>query len=71
VWEITSNGIYEFHSEAPDGAPSHAGTFSANDGHWSLHSTDGYTDAGTYKFVPPGSWVATGRLGTGTWRRIN
>ena len=71
VWEIAPNGTYEFHSEAPDGTASNAGTFLANDGHWSLQSTDGYTDGGTYKFVPPGSLVATGRLGTGTWRRIN
>ena len=33
--------------------------------------TDGYTDSGTFKFVPPGSMISTGRLGTGTWRRIN
>ena len=71
VWEIASNGTYEFQSEAPDRAPSHAGTFSANDGKWSLNSTDGYTDAGTYKFAAPASWVATGRLGAATWRRIN
>lgn len=71
VWEVAPNGTYEFHSEAPDGTPSNAGTFSASDGHWSLHSTDGYTDGGTYKFVPPDSLVATGKLGTGTWRRID
>ncbi len=71
VWEIGANGTYEFHSESLDKAPSHAGTFSAIDGKWSLRSTDGYTDSGTFKFVPPGSMISTGRLGTGTWRRIN
>ncbi len=70
VWEIGSNGTYEFHSESLDQAPSHAGTFTGNDGHWSLLSTDGYSDSGTYKFQPPDSLVATGHLGTATWRRI-
>ena len=70
VWEIAPNGTYEFHSEALDQASSNAGTFSASDGHWSLHSTDGYTDGGTYEFLPPASLVATGRLGKGTWRRL-
>ncbi len=71
VWEIAANGTYEFHSEAADMAPSHAGTFLARGGDWSLHSTDGYTDSGTYKFLFPDSLVATGRLGTATWHRIN
>jgi hypothetical protein len=71
VWEIGTSGTYEFHSESLEKAPSHAGTFSASDGNWSLQSTDGYTDSGTYKFVPPNSLVATGRLGTATWHRTN
>jgi hypothetical protein len=71
IWEIAPNGTYEFHSESPDKAPSHAGTFSANDGRWSLHSTEGYSDSGTYKFAASGSMLSTGRLGTGAWRRIN
>jgi hypothetical protein len=69
VLEIASNGTYEFHSEAGDGAPSQAGTFSASGGHWSMHATNGDTDGGTYKFASPGVWVATGKLGTGTWRK--
>ena len=70
VWEIGRNGTYEFHSEAPDGAASHAGTFSAHDGHWSLRATNGYTDGGTYTFQPPDSLIATGHLDTGTWRHL-
>lgn len=70
VWEIGPHGTYEFHSEAPDGAASHAGTFSAKDGRWSLQATSGYTDGGAYNFQSPGNLVATGRLGTGMWHRI-
>ncbi|MGC1873024.1 MAG: DUF4189 domain-containing protein [Acidobacteriaceae bacterium] len=69
VLEIAPNGTYEFHSEADDGAQSQAGTFSARDGHWSMHATNGYSDGGTYKFLSPNVWEATGKLGTGTWRK--
>lgn len=72
VWEIAANGTYEFHTEAPDGAPSHAGTFVANGGTWTLVSTAGYvdTDGGTYLMQGPNTMVMTGKLGTGSWRRI-
>jgi hypothetical protein len=68
VWEIHRDGTYRFHSEARDGAPAHAGTFSASNGHWSLKATTGYTDSGTYLFQPPDTLIATGQLGTAAWR---
>jgi hypothetical protein len=55
VWEIHRDGTYGFHSEAGDGVPSHAGTFSASNGHWVLKATTGYTDSGTY-VLRLGSW---------------
>jgi hypothetical protein len=70
VLRIARNGTYEFHSEAPDGVGPHAGTFSAHDGHWSLHATNGYSDEGTYSVQSPDSWTTTGRRGTGTWRHL-
>ena len=73
VWEIASDGAYAFHSEAADGAPTHAGVFTASDGHWSLHATGGYvgySDEGTYTIASPGVMIGVGQLGTGTWRRI-
>ncbi len=72
VWEIAANGTYEFHTEAPDGAPSHAGTFVANGGTWTLVSIAGYvdTDGGTYLMQGPNTMVMTGKLGTGSWQRI-
>jgi hypothetical protein len=69
VWEILRDGTYKFHSEARDGAPSHAGTFSASNGHWSLNATTGYTDTGLYLFQAPNIWIATGRLGAAAWLR--
>lgn len=69
VLEIDPDGTYKFHSEASDGVAPHAGTFSANGGHWSLQATNGYSDGGSYTVQPPDSLVMSGRLGTGTWRR--
>ena len=72
VWEVLGDGTYKFHSEAHDGAPSHAGSFSAGDGHWSLNATTGlpgYTDSGLYLFQAPNIWMMTGRLGAAAWLR--
>ncbi len=71
VWRVAPNGTYELHSEAMDNTPSNAGTFSASNGHYTLHAiTMPWDDAGTYKVQSPGVVVATGKLGTGTWKRI-
>jgi hypothetical protein len=71
VWEIGRNGTYTFHSEAADGTPSHMGTFTARNGHYTLHVTSmPGDDAGTYKYQAPGTLVTTGQHGTGTWQRI-
>jgi hypothetical protein len=72
VWEISGDGSYKFHSEAMDGAPSHTGTFSAGDYHWSLAATTGipgYTDSGNYLYQAPNVWMATGHLGGAAWLR--
>jgi hypothetical protein len=68
VWEIYRNGTYKFHTEGADVAVSHAGTFSASHGYWSLKATTGYTDGGTYLIQPPDTLIATGQLGTAAWR---
>jgi hypothetical protein len=68
VWEVRGDGTYQFHSEARDGAPSHSGTFSASNGHWSLLATTGYADSGVYLFQPPDIWIVAGRLGAAAWR---
>ena len=67
IWRITRNGTYEFHSEAGDGAPSHAGSLTAQDGRWTIRALNfPYADGGTYTFQAPGTLVATGKLGTGS-----
>lgn len=71
VWRVAANGTYEFHSEAMDAAGSNAGTFSASNGHYTLHAVSfQWDDAGTYTVQSPGVVIAKGKLGTGTWRRI-
>jgi hypothetical protein len=72
VWEIGADGTYKFHSEALDGAPSHAGVFTASKGLWSLAATSGlpgYTDSGQYLFQTPNIWMAKGKLGGAAWIR--
>jgi hypothetical protein len=69
VLEIHRDGTYTFHSEARDGAASHAGNFSASHGQWSLIANTGYRDWGTYVVQGKDTWIATGHLGTGAWRR--
>jgi Domain of unknown function (DUF4189) len=71
VWRVAANGTYELHSEAMDNTPSNAGTFSASNGHYTLHAiTMPWDDQGTYTMQSPTVVVATGKLGTGTWRKI-
>jgi len=72
VWEIAADGTYKFHSEALDGAPSHAGVFTASKGQWTLAATTGlpgYTDSGQYLFQTPNIWMAKGKLGGAAWIR--
>ena len=69
VLEIHPDGTYSFHSEARDGTAPNSGTFSTSDGHWSLTATTGYADGGSYRLEDTNTWIATGRLGSGTWRR--
>jgi hypothetical protein len=71
VMQISANGTYEVHSEALDATPSSVGTFSAKNGSYTLRATNiSWDDTGTYSFQSPGTMVATGKLGTGTWNKI-
>jgi len=71
VWQGSANGIYELHSEAFDGTPTNAGTITASGGHYTIHATNiSWDDSGTYIVSAPGTLTATGKLGTGTWRKI-
>jgi hypothetical protein len=71
VWQISANGTYTFHSEAPDGTPPHNGTFTVSNGHYTLHSISmQWDDEGTYTLPSSGVMVGVGKLGKGTWYRI-
>jgi hypothetical protein len=71
VWEIYKNGTYSFHAEGPGAAPAHSGTFAAAKGHYILNSTTTtWNDTGTYQLTDSLTLVATGKLGTGTWHRV-
>ncbi len=71
IWRIAPNGTYEFHSEAMDGAPTHAGTFTASKGQYKLHAINlTWDDVGTYTFQGPDTILGHGKLGPGTWHRM-
>jgi len=75
VWEIAGDGSYTFHSEATDGAPYHAGIFTASTNQWTLTATSGipfYTDNGQYLYQTPNILMLRGKLGGAAWiRRCN
>ncbi|HEY1725732.1 MAG TPA: hypothetical protein VGF89_09930 [Steroidobacteraceae bacterium] len=71
VWEIRPDGTYKFHAEGPGAVPGHGGTFAAAKGHYSLNSTTlAWNHTGTHQVVSKTTLVATGRLGTGTWQKV-
>ncbi len=69
VLKVIGNGTYKFHSEARDGIPSNAGTFSASNGHWSLSASNGYTDSGSYWISSHDYWGVAGQHGPAVWHR--
>jgi hypothetical protein len=72
VWTIAANGTFESHTLALDNAPSIAGTVTFSGGKWSFQALNlSNNDGGTYKLTAPGTMVATGKLGTGTWRKVS
>jgi Sel1 repeat-containing protein len=71
VWEIHKDGTYRFHAEGPGAVQAHRGTFAASNGHYLLNSTTiKWNDAGTYQLEDSATLLATGKLGSGTWHRV-
>lgn len=71
VWNVRENGTYDFHAEGPGDTPAHSGTFSASKGRYALISTTiAWNDSGTYRLSGDDTLVASGRLGTASWRRV-
>ncbi len=71
VWQISVNGTYTIHSEAPDNVPPQTGTLTASSGKYTDHAINAqWDDQGTYAMQGATAMVMTGKLGTGTWVRI-
>jgi hypothetical protein len=71
VWNILSDGTYNFHAEGGRAVRPHEGRMTAENGHWTLHATrglSGWADGGSYQ-VRDTVAVITGKLGTGYWKR--
>lgn len=71
-WTIQEDGQYRFRSEGPGAAPAHEGTVSFSGGHWTLRTVSGlpgWEDGGSYELRDADTFVVTGKLGTGLWRR--
>jgi hypothetical protein len=71
VWNILSDGTYNFHAEGGRAVRPHEGRMTAMNGHWTLHATRGiagYADGGSYE-IRDATAVITGKLGTGYWTR--
>jgi hypothetical protein len=71
VWNILSDGTYNFHAEGGRAVRPHEGRMTAENGHWTLHATRGiagYADGGSYE-IRDTTAVITGKLGTGYWKR--
>ena len=71
VWNILSDGTYNFHSEGGRAVRPHEGKMTAMNGHWTLHATKGmagWADGGSYELRDTTA-VITGKLGTGYWKR--
>ncbi|HEV2272024.1 MAG TPA: hypothetical protein VGR92_21440 [Steroidobacteraceae bacterium] len=71
VWEIHKDGTYRFHAEGPGAVQAHSGTFAASKGRYVLNSkTMDWNDAGTYRLADGATLFAAGKLGPGTWHRV-
>jgi hypothetical protein len=71
VWQISVNGTYTVHSEAPDNVPPQTGTFTASNGKYTQDAiTTQWDDQGTYTIQGSTAVVTSAKLGTGAWYRI-
>ena len=66
-WAVREDGVYRLHG--PGANPRQVGKITATAGQWSIQAPI-WADAGTYKLNGTDTWQVTGRLGTGTWKRV-
>lgn len=66
-WVVRGDGVYRVHGP---GAPVRQfGRIEATKGRWSVKSAV-WADEGSYRLADAKTWVVTGRMATGTWKRI-
>ncbi len=66
LWVVRPDGVYRLHGT---GVPSRqVGRMKADGSRWSVKAVQWF-DQGTYRLSDPTTWVVTGQMGTGTWRR--
>ena len=71
VWQISVNGTYTVHSEAPDNLPPQTGTFTASNGKYTQDAINTqWDDQGTYTMQGTTAVLISVKLGKGTWYRI-
>ena len=66
-WVVRPDGVYRLHG--PGAASRQLGHMEAAEGRWSIQSPL-WKDQGTYKLSDRMTWVVTGQVGTGTWKRV-
>lgn len=67
-WKITKKGSYAI--SGPGATVKHEGTIKAAKGEWSLKSKTWGEDGGTYEFPDSNTMICVGKLGPGTWKRV-
>ena len=67
-WVVRADGSYRLHGWGA-GNQQQRGHFEGAKGQWSIHAPN-WQDAGTYTLADASTWVVTGKLGTGTWKRV-
>jgi len=69
IWDIRADGTYAFRAEGSGAVPPHNGTVKFASGAWSLQSTAGWSDSGSYRLLDRDTMDATGKLGRALWKR--
>ncbi len=71
-WQMTihSDGAFDFIATGAGAPPRHSGQFQTSGNLWSVEAPAiNWTDAGTFDLPNESTFVQTGKVGTGVWRR--
>ncbi len=67
LWVVRPDGVYRLHG--PGAAARQIGHIEASGGKWSIRSAV-WSDRGTYQLQGKDTWLVSGLVGTGTWKRV-